>query len=684
MHAARSHSHARAEGRVALVPQGLDVGGQILPLHAAAVHYWRLEPRHWRRALEATKSLGFRLIDVYVPWGVHELGPGAFDFGKLSDERDVAAFVELIAELDLFCILRPGPHINAELTGFGLPERVIWDADCQARSPRGNPVVLPVPPLAFPVPSYASETFHSEVARWFAAVGGELARFMYPNGPIVLCQVDNEGALYFRDGVYDQDWHPDSLKKYRRFLQARYERVSALRRAHRDDHVTFARVDPPTRFDAKSADELAPHLDWAEWQEQMLADSFALMREHLEAAGLGGVPMSHNLPLSEGATPLDPERVGKVVDLIGLDYYHGATAPQRSEIARRTTELSERCAARGHSAFACELGAGFPPFFPPLTDRDNAFSVLTALAYGLRGFNAYMVVERDRWIGAPIDPAGRIRPSAEAWRKLLAALDRTSFAELRRDAAVHIVIPRSFRRLSRVCHAFGPLSAALFQVLGGGAQEACFEDDFGLGASVVIETERFARQLEHALDSARIPWAVVGGDLIERSLERAKWVVVASTGALEPEIVASIERAWKSDAALSLGPYLPHRDPTFLPISAPPGLPTGDRAVPGLVGLGAESMAAMVAQAKAALGLPTLDLSPSELLSTLHVDVAGTARVMFVINPTGWAAEATLGSAGARLAIDALDGTRFEARSGSLCVQVSGRSVRMLELVHGD
>ena len=253
------------------------------------------------------------------------------------------------------------------------------------------------------------------------------------------------------------------------------------------------------------------------------------MREHLEAAGLGGVPMSHNLPLSEGATPLDPERVGKVVDLIGLDYYHGATAPQRSEIARRTTELSERCAARGHSAFACELGAGFPPFFPPLTDRDNAFSVLTALAYGLRGFNAYMVVERDRWIGAPIDPAGKIRPSAEAWRKLLAALDRTSFAELRRDAAVHIVIPRSFRRLSRVCHAFGPLSAALFQVLGGGAQEACFEDDFGLGASVVIETERFARQLEHALDSARIPWAVVGGDLIERSLERAKWVVVAST-----------------------------------------------------------------------------------------------------------------------------------------------------------
>lgn len=680
MHAARRRSRPRAEGRVALVPEGLSVGGKTLPLHAAAVHYWRLDPRHWRAALDATKSLGFRFVDVYVPWSVHELGPGTFDFGKLADERDVAAFVELIAELELYCIVRPGPHINAELTGFGLPERVIWDAECQARSPHGSPVVLPVPPLAFPVPSYASETFHSEVARWFAAVGEELSGHVYPNGPIVLCQVDNEGALYFRDGVYDQDWHPDSLRKYRRFLQARYEKVAALRRAHRDEHVTFARVEPPKRFDAKSADELAPHLDWAEWQEQMLAESFALMREHLTKVGLGSVPISHNLPVSEGATPLDPERIGKVVDLVGLDYYHGASAPQRTEIARRTTDLSERAAARGHSAFACELGAGFPPFFPPLTERDNAFAVLTALAYGLRGFNAYMLVDRDRWIGAPIDPTGKLRPAAEPWRKLLAALERTRFAELRREAAVHIVVPRSFRRLTRVCHAFGPLSAALFQILGGGAQEACFEDDLGLGASVAIETERFARQLEHALEEARIPWAIVGGDLLEHSLTRARWVVVACTGALEPELCRSVRRAWKRGAALSIGPYLPRRDAAFLPMDGTLELPKGTRPVPPLVGLGAEALHDLVAGVKTALALPALDVAPSELQATVHVDRAGTPRVLFVINPSEWAAEASVGAEGSKFAVDALDGTRFDASEGRLKLPVSGRSARMLEL----
>lgn len=676
----RRRSHPESEARIALTREGLRVGGQPVPLHAAAVHYWRLEPRSWRPALDAVKSLGFRLVDVYVPWGVHELGPGTFDFGKLADEKNVGAFVDLIGELGLYCIVRPGPHVNAELTGFGLPERVIWDAECQARSPKRNPVLLPVPPLAFPVPSYASETFHSEVARWFSAVGAELAGKLHPNGPIVLCQVDNEGAMYFRDGVYDQDWHPDSLRKYRRFLMERYQKVAALRKAYGDEHVTFARAEPPLRFDAERPEDLPPHLDWAEWQEQMLAEAFALMREHLEAVGFATVPMSHNLPLSEGATPLDPERIGKVVDLIGLDYYHGASPPQRAEIARRTSELAERSEARGHPAFACELGAGFPPFFPPLAERDNAFSVLTALAYGLRGFNAYMVVERDRWIGAPVDPRGKIRPSAELWRRLLAALERTRFAELRRETPVHIVIPRSFRRLCRVFHAFGPLSAAAFQVMGGGAQEASFENDLGMGSSVVIETERFARQLEHALERARIPWSIVGNDLFERSLERARWVVVASTGALEAELARGVRRAWKKRAALTLGPYLPVRDAAFLPLEAALELPTGPRVVPAFAAPTDEGLDGLVSAARTALRLPALEASPSELFSTVHVDAGGVARVVFVINPMEWAVEASVASEGAKFATDSLGGERIEAHDGMLRLPVSGHSVRMLEL----
>ena len=43
---------------------------------------------------------------------------------------------------------------------------------------------------------------------------------------------------------------------------------------------------------------------------------------------------------------------------------------------RRTTELAVRTEARKQPAFAAEMGAGFPPFFPPLDEKDSAFTVL--------------------------------------------------------------------------------------------------------------------------------------------------------------------------------------------------------------------------------------------------------------------------------------------------------------------
>jgi len=183
------------------------------------MHYWRHAPEQWGPCLDAMKAMGLRVVDTYVPWGIHETAQGAFDFGEKFARLDVARFIGLCHERGLHVIARPGPHINAELTWFGLPERVVWDPACQARTPRGNPVILPIVPTAFPVPSYASDAFHDEAALWFEAVGKVLAPLQYPHGPIVMWQIDNEGALYFRDGPYDQDYHPDAVRLFRSFLR---------------------------------------------------------------------------------------------------------------------------------------------------------------------------------------------------------------------------------------------------------------------------------------------------------------------------------------------------------------------------------------------------------------------------------------------------------------------------------
>ncbi|HEY4158013.1 MAG TPA: beta-galactosidase, partial [Polyangiaceae bacterium] len=629
--------------------------------------------------LSAVQGLGIEIIDIYVPWGVHEDASGVCDFGERNPRLDVERFLELTQQLGLYAIVRPGPHINAELTFFGIPERVIWDPACQARSPRNTPVVLPVPPLAFPVPSYASRAFLDEAARWLEIVGKRLAKWVWPRGPIVMTQIDNEGAMYFRDGVYDQDHHPDAVAQYRAFLLAKYGSLDAVREVLGDPGLSLETLQPPAQLSGSTLLDLARHLDAAEAQEECIARALSHMRAALEGAGLRGVPTTHNLPFGEGSTPLDPVRVNSVVDLVGLDYYHVASETTRAEIARRTSDLSARASERGYAPFACELGAGFPPFFPPITEGDSAFAALCALAYGLRGFNLYMAVERDRWIGAPIDRHGWRRPFAEFWEKLVSALQRLDFASLTRHVDVHVVVPRNLRRLSRVMHAFGPVSLSAFHVSGGSAEQACFEDEFGAGSPLVIDADRFLHMLERALDSECIPYAVVAGDLIERALRLGKWTLLACAGGLETEIRDSLRKAEFSGRALTLGPHAVERDAVFRPLATP--FPLSNHAtVVGQLPLDEARIAEAVRDAKVKLSLDSLACRPRDVFATVHRDARGEPRVAFLINPNAEARRATLELPGVARLVDALDGAEFHASFRAIELALPPHTVRMFEL----
>lgn len=688
---------ARAAARwtrgVRLAPGGVEIGGQVVPLYAGSVHYWRLDPRDWRACLQAVKDLGLGLVDTYIPWGAHETSPGRFELGQRDPQRDLGAFLRLAHELGLYVIARPGPHINAELTYFGIPERIIWDPGCQARSPLGNPVMLPMLPFAFPVPSYASNAFHDEVARYFHALGPVLEPMLYPNGPIVLLQIDNEGALYFRDGAYDQDYHPDAVAMYRDFLRDKYKTIDALRRAYgkrtsrppgeQGEVERFASITPPTTFDAEKPSDLAYHLDWCEFHEHLLETAMGRFARALADAGVSGLPTTHNLPMGQETTPLNAARVTRAVDLCGLDYYNAANPVSRAIIARRTGELAVRCEGLGLPAFSCEMGAGFPPFFPPLDERDSAFTVLTALAYGLRGYNIYMAVERDRWIGAPIDRRGRPRPFAAFWRKLSGALTATSFHTLRRRAPVRILTPRTERRLARATHAFGPLIGAFFSVLGAGARERCAEDDLGLGYAPAVESDTFARAFEDALDARGVPYAHVGGEDRDVSLEGAQWLIVATSGGMNPTLVQRLEEAAARGALLTIGPREPNFDGAFRPLPEPYDLGRlrgPDARGPQLLHDDPAAADAAVAHAIDALGLPTYACDPDGVFAAVHEDAAGRPRVLFLLNPGDADVVARVAVAATRATDLLLDEGRFEARHGTFEVRLTPRTVRMMAL----
>ena len=60
------------------------------------MHYFRLDPARWRSGLEAIRDLGLPIVETYVPWGVHEIAEGRFDFGEREPRNDLGAFHDLV------------------------------------------------------------------------------------------------------------------------------------------------------------------------------------------------------------------------------------------------------------------------------------------------------------------------------------------------------------------------------------------------------------------------------------------------------------------------------------------------------------------------------------------------------------------------------------------------------------
>ncbi len=657
---------ARTRGTVELRDRALSLGGRSVPLLSGAVHYWRLERSAWRPALEELLRMGFPIVETYAPWGVHETSPGEFDFGKKDARKDLGAFLDLAHEIGLVAFVRPGPHINAELTYFGLPERIVYDSACQARSPKGNPVLLFFPPVMFPVPSYASARFHQELGAWYDAVGEVVGPRLWPAGPVALLQVDNEASYYFRDGAYCQDYHPDAIVEWHSFLAQRYTTVDGLNAAHRAQHATFEDCAAPVRFDAKDADGLAVHLDWAAFHERLIVGALHKMRTRLERAGMDGVPMVHNMPLGDGGLPLSLPALEQVADLVGFDYYHGRR--EHRTIRRRTLYL----AGTTRFPYAPELGVGAPPWFTPLAHEDSLYCALVALAYGLRGFNLYMAVDRDRWYGAPIDASGNPRVESAAWKLLLGKLKEIGFHRLERRAEVALVVPREYQRLSRATHLLGPIASSAVEAIGGTPVDACRDDDLGFAGPVQTLWFRMLARFADAFTDAGIPYVYVDGDADAARLAGYRVLVTPSYEFASVGRWQRVCHVAQEGGTLVYGPTMPGLDEHLR--RQPFEVPRRGRRV--LIDT-PEDAARVVAELADALDLARpFRATPDVIETSVHEDARGP-RVLFVINPEKSARDAEVVLPAPMAFVDALTGERLEG-DRVLTLRVPAQTARML------
>lgn len=154
--------------------QTLAIDGHRLWIVSGTLAYHRVPAALWPARLAAARNAGLNCIETPVVWALHEPRPGHFRF---DGDLDLPAFIRLIGQFRMYCILRIGPYVGDGIDLGGLPPWLLGSARDRLR--RGGPEFL------------------QPVSRYFGAVSDrvrdlQVSASRKPRGPIIAVQNEHQ------------------------------------------------------------------------------------------------------------------------------------------------------------------------------------------------------------------------------------------------------------------------------------------------------------------------------------------------------------------------------------------------------------------------------------------------------------------------------------------------------------
>lgn len=151
----------------------LIINGRREFIRSGAIHYFRLPSQAlWKDRLFKLKAAGYNTVDIYFNWGFHSQEEGQYDFSGI---RDIRKLLEIARELGLWVIARPGPYINAEVSGGGFPMWLLAKKDIPLRNRKEGQMVW-------------SDAYMAYVRQWWEQVLPIVNEF----DNILMVQIENE------------------------------------------------------------------------------------------------------------------------------------------------------------------------------------------------------------------------------------------------------------------------------------------------------------------------------------------------------------------------------------------------------------------------------------------------------------------------------------------------------------
>lgn len=360
-----------------------------VPFVAGEVHYGRVQERYWGPILDSVQQLGVNLVGMYVMWQYHETREGEYDFAQLR---------RFLAELDrrgMKVFARPGPFYYSEWRNLGVPDHA-------ATLPKHDP------------------EFRRKAAHWIAAVMAELRPHL--GSLVIALQADNE--IDPMPHFYGED------QGFAAWLAKRYETVAAVNAAWGTGYASFDDALPWL------AAQLRPCSDLHEGRpgfSRQISDAcqyrYDLATEYARWAVAEFRGQGCTVPIVLNTWPgVDAQNwrdFQDECDVFGFDPYPSNECRGDFRYFRERLRLL-RCVSK----FPCilEFGSGVWHGVDSNYSPEHYRLVAgTAIAGGVRGWNWYMLVNRDNWYGAPINERGVIRPElGEVFAAAAAALKETA------------------------------------------------------------------------------------------------------------------------------------------------------------------------------------------------------------------------------------------------------------------
>jgi beta-galactosidase len=365
--------------------------GKPFFLLSGEIHYFRLEPRLWKKHLVLLKQSGANTASTYIPWSWHEYEEQKFDFtGKTHPARNLLRFIALCKEVGLQLIVKPGPYILAEYELHGLPPWLLERCSNNARALDEHGAVI-----SPDVMSYMSEEFLRYAFLWYDQIMPVIAMHQVDNGgPITMLQVCNEvGVFQWLSGRID--YNPSVVKLYRQFLGEKYGTSVELNRRYGTAYASLGDLLPP-RGSIQNKQEYCAYYDFHLFYRHYFAVYLDMLAQKIRNYGIH-LQLAHNIPgWIYGEAAELPMLISTYADVFrtrpdivfGLDHIPEFVSFRNAHSDLACNKILEALQPSG-PVWAAEFQAGTREHHVKCDAGDMETFYFASLAHGLKGLNYY-------------------------------------------------------------------------------------------------------------------------------------------------------------------------------------------------------------------------------------------------------------------------------------------------------